>query len=78
MTPRARFLLICSRRHPALRFTLTYAGLGMIAVLAPMAWLGNLRALVTDLVSRRSLGTVFGLVAAGSAVGGILMKQAAD
>jgi len=50
----------------------------MIAVLAPMAWLGNLNALVTDLVSRRSLGTVFGLVAAGSAVGGILMKQAAD
>lgn len=78
MTPRARFLLICSRPHPALRFTLTCAGLGMIAVLAPMAWLGNLNALVTDLVSRRSLGTVFGLVAAGSAVGGILMKQAAD
>jgi ACS family hexuronate transporter-like MFS transporter len=50
--------------------------LGMCAVMAHLAWLINLSALVTDLVPRRSLGTVFGLVAAGSTVGGIVMNQA--
>ena len=50
--------------------------LGMIAVLAHMAWLINLSALVTDVVPRRSLATVFGLVAAGSTLGGIVMNQA--
>jgi len=50
--------------------------LGMVAILAHMAWLINLSALVTDLVPRRSLATVFGLVAAGSTVGGIMMNQA--
>jgi len=50
--------------------------LGMIAVLAHMAWLINLSALVTDIVPRRSLATVFGLVAAGSTLGGMVMNQA--
>jgi ACS family hexuronate transporter-like MFS transporter len=50
--------------------------LGMVAILAHMAWLINLSALVTDLVPRRSLATVFGLVAAGSTLGGIMMNQA--
>lgn len=50
--------------------------IGMCAVLAHMAWLINLSSLVVDLVPRASLGTVFGIVAAGSSVGGILMNKA--
>ncbi len=50
--------------------------LGMCAVLAHMAWLINLSALVVDLVPRASLGTVFGIVAAGSSLGGIMMNKA--
>lgn len=50
--------------------------LGMCAVLAHMAWLINLSALVVDLVPKGSLGTVFGIVAAGSSLGGILMNKA--
>lgn len=50
--------------------------LGMCAVLAHMAWLINLSALVVDLVPKASLGTVFGIVAAGSSLGGIVMNKA--
>lgn len=50
--------------------------LGMAAVLAHMAWLINLSALVVDVVPRASLGMTFGIVAAGSSLGGILMNKA--
>ncbi len=49
--------------------------LGMCAVLAHMAWLINLSSLVVDVVPRSSLGMTFGIVAAGSSLGGILMNK---
>lgn len=79
---RLRVMLGCAALVP-LAALIPFAGslglvlaLGMIAVLAHMAWLINLSALVTDIVPRRSLATVFGLVAAGSTLGGIVMNQA--
>jgi ACS family hexuronate transporter-like MFS transporter len=56
------------------------AGLGgamtltVIVVAASLAWLINISSLVVDLVPKASLGTVFGVVAAGSTLGGILMN----
>lgn len=49
--------------------------LGMVMVFAHMSWLTNLSALVVDLVPRRTLASVFGLVAAGSSLGGLLMNK---
>jgi ACS family hexuronate transporter-like MFS transporter len=49
---------------------------GMIAVLAHMAWLINLSALVVDIVPKASLGFAFGIVATGSALGGLMMNKA--
>ncbi len=46
----------------------------MVVVLAHTAWLSNITALVVDLVPERILGTSFGLIAAGSALGGIAMN----
>jgi hypothetical protein len=51
---------------------------GMIAILAPMAWLINLSALVVDLVPKQCLASVFGIVAAGSSLGGIFGTRASD
>jgi ACS family hexuronate transporter-like MFS transporter len=50
--------------------------IGMLAVLAHMAWLINLSALVVDLVPKRSLGFTFGIVATGSSLGGLMMNKA--
>lgn len=49
--------------------------LGMVMVFTHMTWLTNLSALVVDLIPRRTLATVFGFVAAGSSVGGLLMNK---
>jgi len=46
-----------------------------VVVIASLAWLINLSSLVIDLVPRHSLGTVFGVVAAGSTIGGMLMNM---
>jgi len=46
----------------------------VVTVAAALAWLINLSALVVDIVPKRSLGTVFGVVAAGSTVGGLIMN----
>lgn len=51
-------------------------GLGMLAVLAHMAWLINLSALVVDIVPKRALGFTFGVVATGSSLGGMMMNKA--
>jgi MFS transporter, ACS family, hexuronate transporter len=51
-------------------------GVGMIAVLAHMAWLINLSALVVDIVPKASLGFTFGVVATGSSLGGLMMNKA--
>ncbi len=49
---------------------------GMIAVLAHLAWLINLSALVVDIVPRGSLAFAFGVIAAGSSLGGLMMNKA--
>ena len=49
---------------------------GMAAVLAHLAWLINLSALVVDLVPRGSLAFAFGVIAAGSSLGGLMMNKA--
>lgn len=47
----------------------------MLVSLAHTAWLASLSTYVVDLVPKPILGTAFGFIAAGSAVGGILMNQ---
>lgn len=50
--------------------------IGMMIAFAHMAWLINLSALVVDVIPQRSLATTFGVIAAGSALGGIVMNWA--
>jgi len=50
--------------------------ISMVIVLAHTAWLTNHNALVMDVVPAPIFGTAYGLISAGSAVGGILMNQA--
>jgi len=66
----------CSALLPAAGGLGWAVGLGMVAVFAHMAWLINVSSLVVDLVPERTLGTAFGIVAAGSAAGGIIMNWA--
>ena len=49
--------------------------LTVCAVVASLAWLINISALVVDVVPKHSLGTVFGVVAAGSTLGGVVMNM---
>ena len=49
---------------------------GMVIAFAHMAWLINLSSLVVDLVPQRSLATAFGVIATGSALGGMAMNSA--
>jgi ACS family hexuronate transporter-like MFS transporter len=49
--------------------------LTVCVVFASLAWLINLSALVVDVVPGHTLGTVFGVVAAGSTLGGIAMNM---
>jgi ACS family hexuronate transporter-like MFS transporter len=48
--------------------------LAAASIVAALAWLINISSLVVDLVPKTSLGAVFGVVAAGSTVGGIIMN----
>ena len=48
--------------------------LASIIVFAHLAWLANISALVVDIVPAPSLGKVFGIVAAGSSAGAIVMN----
>ncbi|MDR2675447.1 MAG: MFS transporter [Opitutaceae bacterium] len=48
--------------------------LAAASIVAALAWLINISSLVVDLVPKNSLGAVFGVVAAGSTVGGIIMN----
>lgn len=47
-----------------------------VVVFAHTAWLASLSTYVVDLVPKPILGTAFGFIAAGSAVGGMLMNEA--
>ena len=49
--------------------------LSMVLVLAHTAWLTNHNALVMDILPASIFGTAYGLISAGSAVGGILMNK---
>jgi ACS family hexuronate transporter-like MFS transporter len=57
---------------PTLRLTLAVA---MVVAFAHCMWLSNMTALVIDLIPRPIMATTFGLIAAGSAVGGIIMND---
>lgn len=50
-------------------------GIAMIVACAATAWLSNLSSLVVDIVPQRILGTAFGIVACGSALGGFFMNK---
>jgi ACS family hexuronate transporter-like MFS transporter len=58
-------------RVPTMEASLALAS---IIVFAHLAWLANISALVVDVVPAASLGKVFGLVAAGSSAGAIVMN----
>ena len=81
--PRARLLImlgcaLCMPLSPLVACAPTVAGSLAVAALicfAHLAWLANITALVVDVVPGASLGKVFGLVAAGSAVGAIAMNK---
>lgn len=45
-----------------------------VIIVAALAWLINISSLVVDVVPKACLGAVFGVVAAGSTVGGIIMN----
>jgi len=57
---------------PSVNWSLACASL---VVFAHLAWLTNISALVVDVVPKPSLGTVFGIVAAGSSLGAIAMND---
>lgn len=60
---------------PMVPGVLPVIGLAMIITYAHTSWLVNLTALVVDIVPKTILGTAFGVVAFGSALGGIFMNQ---
>ena len=78
---RLRVMLLCACLTPltaliALAPTVNGALVfAMIVTLAHMAWMINGTTLVTDLIPKDKLATVFGLVAAGSTLGGLLMNS---
>jgi ACS family hexuronate transporter-like MFS transporter len=47
----------------------------MVITFAVTSWLSNLTSLVIDVTPKPILGTAFGLIACGSAVGGVVMNQ---
>jgi len=61
---------------PAAPTVMSVIIIGMIVAYAHTAWLSNLTSLVVDIVPKRILGTSFGVIACGSALGGIFMNQA--
>lgn len=49
--------------------------IAMCVVAAHLAWLANISALVVDVIPRNMLATCFGIAAAGSALGGMMMNK---
>ncbi len=82
--PAARLwaMLLCAAVLPlsplvALSSSLYFAlGFAMLSVLAHLAWLANISALLVDVIPQRLVATAFGVVAAGSALGGMAMNEA--
>jgi len=50
--------------------------MAMIVAYASTAWLSNITSLVVDIIPQRILGTAFGVIACGSALGGFFMNKA--
>ncbi|MEN6493789.1 MAG: MFS transporter [Thermoguttaceae bacterium] len=57
---------------PSVNMAMAFA---MLGVLAHLAWLANISALLVDLIPQRLVATAFGVVAAGSALGGMAMNE---
>ena len=80
-TSRLRAMLICACLPPLsllLPFTPSLAlclAVAMAVVFAHLMWLANITALLVDVVPQRLVGTAFGVVAAGSTIGGVIMNQ---
>ena len=50
--------------------------ISIVVAYAATAWLSNVTSLVVDIVPQRILGTAFGVIACGSALGGFFMNKA--
>jgi ACS family hexuronate transporter-like MFS transporter len=74
-------MLICAAVMPLAPLVASLPTVGgslaiaMVIVAAHLAWLANLGALLVDLIPRPLVATAFGVVAAGSALGGIMMNK---
>ena len=79
---RRRVMLACACLTPVSLLVPGVSGTGgvfalaMIVALAHTAWLTSISSYIVDLVPKAILGTGFGFIAAGSALGGIFMNQA--
>ncbi|MCX7006829.1 MAG: MFS transporter [Kiritimatiellaeota bacterium] len=81
--PRARLLIllgcaIVMPLSPLVAYAPTVAvviGVAAVICFAHLAWLTNITALCVDVIPGPSLGKVFGLVAAGSSIGAIVMNK---
>jgi ACS family hexuronate transporter-like MFS transporter len=60
---------------PAIPSVMGVIGIAMVVACAATAWLSNITSLVVDLVPQRILGTAFGVIACGSALGGFFMNK---
>ena len=65
-------ILGCIPAEPTLILVI---GIAMVVAYAATSWLSNITSLVVDLVPRRILGTSFGVIACGSALGGFFMNK---
>jgi ACS family hexuronate transporter-like MFS transporter len=78
---RIRIMLLCSFLAPlfglvpSVPFVPGLLAVAMVVAFAATAWLSNITSLVVDLVPQRILGTAFGVIACGSALGGFFMNK---
>ena len=49
--------------------------IAMVVAYASTAWLSNITSLVVDIIPKQILGTAFGVIACGSALGGFFMNK---
>lgn len=61
---------------PSAPTVMTVILLAMVVAYAATSWLSNITSLVVDIVPQKILGTAFGVIACGSALGGFFMNQA--
>lgn len=79
---RRRVMMTCACLTPVSFLVPLVSGTGwvfalaMVVALAHTAWLTSISSYVVDLIPKSILGTGFGFIAAGSALGGIFMNQA--